>query len=125
MYYIYVLRCSDNSLYTGITTDVKRRVNEHYYRKPQCAKYTKSHQVTAVEAVFEAEDKSSALKCEIGFKKLSKEDKEKLIKTGGDFGIFSRISGFTLEGCVGSTNTDRIKVDNKIMLTNSDEIKGF
>ena len=112
MYYIYVLRCSDNSLYTGITTDVKRRVNEHYYRKPQCAKYTKSHQVTAVEAVFEAEDKSSALKCEIGFKKLSKEDKEQLIKSGDNFGIFHRLYAFSLDECIGSTNTDRIKVDN-------------
>ena len=112
MYYVYILRCEDNSLYTGITSDVRRRVREHYYRKPQSAKYTKSHKVTAVEAVFEADDKSSALKCEISLKKLSKCDKERIINSRDNFGICSRVEGITLDECLNSANCDTIKVDN-------------
>ena len=43
MYYTYMLRCENNSIYTGITTDVKRRMEEHFSKAPKCAKYTKSH----------------------------------------------------------------------------------
>ncbi len=91
MYYIYVLRCSDNSLYTGITTDVKRRVGQHYYKKKQCAKYTKSHDVTALEAVWQAHDKNTALRYENQIKSLAKADKEKLIKGEGIFLELERI----------------------------------
>ena len=100
MYYIYVLRCLDNSLYTGITTDVKRRVSEHYYQKKQCARYTKSHKVTALEAVWTAQDKPSALKCEMRIKKLNKAEKERLIKSCDNLGDCIRASGFTIEECI-------------------------
>ena len=91
MYYVYVLRCSDNSLYTGITTDVVRRVNEHYYKKKQSAKYTKSHDVVAIEAVWEASDKPAALRLERYIKSLSKADKEQLIKDNGELSDLKRL----------------------------------
>ena len=43
MYYTYILRCKDNSLYTGITTDLERRVREHITKDEKCAKYTYLH----------------------------------------------------------------------------------
>ena len=43
MYYTYMLRCNDNSIYTGITTDLSRRFLEHTSQDTKCAKYTLSH----------------------------------------------------------------------------------
>ena len=80
MYYVYILRCSDNSLYTGSTSDIKRRFNEHFSQKPQGAKYTKSHQALSLEAVWECESKSDAMKLEFRIKQLTKEKKERLVK---------------------------------------------
>lgn len=101
MYYVYTVRCSDNSLYTGIASDVARRVSEHYYQKKQAARYTKSHKVTDLSAVWIAEDKSAALKCEGCIKKLSKEEKERLISEKCDFEGCTRTYEFTLEKCIG------------------------
>ncbi len=81
-YYIYILRCEDNSLYTGITTDVKRRFTEHTSDKLKGAKYTKAHKPIKIEAVWEAEGKSDALKLEHRIKKLNKSEKERIIAEG-------------------------------------------
>ena len=77
-YYIYILRCKENELYTGITTDVVKRFEEHKAGKG--AKYTKSHTPIGVEAVWETNDKGKALKLEFRIKQLIKEEKEELIK---------------------------------------------
>ena len=55
MYYIYMLRCKDNSIYTGITVDIDRRMKEHFERDKKCAKYTLRHQAQKLEAVWETE----------------------------------------------------------------------
>ena len=70
---LYVLRCADDTLYTGITTDLVRRVYEHNQGKG--AKYTRGR--TPVEIIyFECHDsRSSALKAEASFKKLSRKKK--------------------------------------------------
>lgn len=79
MYYIYILRCSDNSLYTGITTDISRRIKEHTQKNQKGAKYTKSHEVISLEALWSTFKKSNALKLEYRIKRLTKPQKEKLI----------------------------------------------
>lgn len=43
MYYTYMLRCSDNSIYTGMTNNLEKRLSEHLSKSKQGAKYTKSH----------------------------------------------------------------------------------
>lgn len=78
MYYVYILRCADNSLYTGITTDVERRFKQHLAG-------TASHYTTAKKAVEivhteTAESKSAALKREAVIKRLSREQKLALIQ---------------------------------------------
>lgn len=78
MYYLYIVRCSDNSLYTGITLDVKRRIAEHNDSK-KGAKYTKSRRpVTLVHSEM-FDSKSEALKREAYIKKLSREEKNTLV----------------------------------------------
>lgn len=79
MPYIYILRCEDQSLYTGIAKDVRQRIREHYYRKKTGAKYTKSHQVKALEMVWETDSWSDAGKLEYRIKQMKKERKEKLL----------------------------------------------
>jgi putative endonuclease len=77
MWYIYILECSDGSLYTGITTDVNRRLLEHNSGKG--AKYTKMKRPVVLKALFEAKDRSEASKEEYRIKRLSREEKLKLI----------------------------------------------
>lgn len=76
-YFVYMLRCQDGSLYTGIATDWHRRLEEHMLGKG--AKYTKSHPVLRVERVWQASDKIAACKLEYHIKTLSKLQKERLI----------------------------------------------
>ena len=75
---LYILRCGDGSLYTGISTDVQRRLAEH--RSGKGAKYTRSR--GPLELVYQEEcpDKSAALKRELEIKALSRTEKLKLIE---------------------------------------------
>ena len=80
MYYIYMLRCEDNSIYTGITKDIKKRMEEHFSKDKNCAKYTLRHSAKKLEAVWQTENRALASKLEFRIKHLSKTEKEMLIK---------------------------------------------
>jgi len=77
-YFVYVLRCSDSTLYTGITTDISRRLKEHNF-SDKGAKYTSLRR--PVELVYSepSKDRSSASKREYVIKRLSKAKKLELI----------------------------------------------
>lgn len=75
MWYLYVLYCMDESYYTGITTDVSRRVREHNTNRKKAAKYTWSRRPVCLEVKWEYPDRSSASKAEAAFKRLSKKEK--------------------------------------------------
>lgn len=77
-YYVYILRCSDGSYYTGYTSDIQKRLKQH--QDGSGSTYTKTQ--TPVELVYREElpDKPSALKREKQIKKLTIFDKEKLIE---------------------------------------------
>lgn len=77
-WYVYILRCVDNSLYTGITNNLTKRYQEHLEKKG--AKYTRSHQVKKIEIFFEVKNRSDASKLEYKIKKMDKYSKENLIK---------------------------------------------
>ena len=79
MYYIYMLRCEDNSIYTGITTNIEHRMKEHF-TKENCAKYTYTHTAKKLEAVWQTENRILASKLEYHIKTLKKSQKEELIK---------------------------------------------
>lgn len=80
MYYTYILRCKDNSLYTGITTDLERRLKEHKQKGEKTAKYTMTHSAIKMEMAWESENRVLASKLEFHIKKLKKQQKENLIK---------------------------------------------
>ena len=79
MYYIYIVRCADDSLYTGIASDIVRRMKEHLSRGAKCAKYTKLHPVVSMQALFSCETRSDASRLEADIKQLSRQQKQQLI----------------------------------------------
>lgn len=85
MYYVYMLRCEDNSIYTGITTELKRRMKEHFQKNKKCAKYTFYHNAKKLESAWETSNRSLASKLEYYIKTLSKIQKENLIKNNDNF----------------------------------------
>jgi len=77
MWFVYIVECADNTLYTGITNDLKKRILTHNQSKG--AKYTKARLPVKLKYFIECEDKSLASKEEYRIKKLSREEKLKLI----------------------------------------------
>ncbi len=77
-WYVYLLRCSDNSLYAGITTDLTRRLKEHNSSKLG-AKYTRARRPVQVAYMETAQNRSLASKQEYQLKKLSQIKKEQLV----------------------------------------------
>jgi predicted GIY-YIG superfamily endonuclease len=78
MWYLYILRCKDGSLYTGITTDVEKRLEAH--RAGKGAKYTRGR--GPLELVYREEcgDHPNALRREAEIKRLPREEKLRLIQ---------------------------------------------
>lgn len=79
MYHLYILKCSDQTLYTGITTDLKRRVIEHNSSKLG-AKYTSARRPVRLVYSKKFKNRSLASKEEARIKKLKREKKLELIK---------------------------------------------
>lgn len=77
MWYVYIVECSDGTFYTGITTDVNKRVLTH--NKGKGAKYTKARLPVVLMASFEAGNRSEASKEEYRIKQLTRKEKQILI----------------------------------------------
>ena len=77
-WFLYVLQCSDGTLYTGVTTDIDRRLNEHN-TSSKGAKYTKIRRPVKLVYWIDFKDRSTAQKAEYKFKQLTREQKEKII----------------------------------------------
>ena len=77
MWYLYILRCGDGTLYTGITTDVERRLEAH--RQGRGAKYTRGRGPLELAYQEKCETHSEALKREYAVKQLPRDEKERLI----------------------------------------------
>ena len=78
---VYMVRCSDNSLYTGITKDIDKRVDEHNSGNKSGAKYTRSRGPVTLVYTESAENHSQAAKRECEIKKMSKKSKELMLLT--------------------------------------------
>lgn len=78
LWYMYVVTCSDGTLYAGVTTDIERRIREHNTSK-RGAKYTRSRRPVELTCVIECDDRSSAQKEEYAFKKLSRAEKLRVL----------------------------------------------
>lgn len=79
MYHLYILKCADKTLYTGIATDLKRRVNEHNSSKLG-ARYTFSRRPVKLVYSKKFKNRSTASKEETRIKKLKRNKKLELIK---------------------------------------------
>ena len=73
-YFVYMLECVNGSYYTGYTTDIKRRYQEHLQGTAKC-KYTRSFPPKRIAANWEVESISAALKLESHIKSLTKKQK--------------------------------------------------
>jgi len=80
MYLVYILECGDRSLYTGITTDLKRRFAEH--KAGEGGHYTSSRRAVKIVYTEQHPDRSSASKREAEIKSWHREKKLNLIKSG-------------------------------------------
>lgn len=78
-YFIYFLRCEDNSIYIGTSNDVDKRYEAH--KKGKGAKYTKAHPVKKIECILRCDNKREALQLEAFFKTWSKAKKEFFLKS--------------------------------------------
>ena len=124
-----MVRCEDNSIYTGIARDLRRRMREHYYRKKSAAKYTKSRQLLSLEMAWTAPGWPAAAKLEARIKRLSKKKKEALIREPElaniwfpelrEEGVYMPCEGISLEDCLKeeeSTSMDRLEEQISFLL---------
>ena len=109
-YFVYMVRCEDDSYYTGIASDVVRRMAEHRSQKGRCAKYTKTHRVTELVGLWTAADRSLASSLEYRIKRLSRVEKEVLLADPGrvDSLVPARGEGAATFGCVDASERARL-----------------
>lgn len=84
MYYVYIVKTKDNTLYTGYTNNLDRRISQHNSGKG--AKYTRSRRPVKLVYYESYETKSEAMKREVEIKKMSRTEKLKLVERGEENG---------------------------------------
>ena len=77
-FFVYIVKCSDNSYYTGIATNLEKRIKEHNGQLKGGAKYTKGKGPVVLKHFEKFETRGQALKREAEIKKLKKTEKERL-----------------------------------------------
>ena len=82
-WYVYLLKCIDNSYYTGITTDLQRRLTEHN-NSVKGAKYTRSRRPVELLCFFSVNSRSEACREELKIKKMKRSDKPIYFQKMGD-----------------------------------------
>ena len=78
-WFLYVVECVDRSLYTGISTDVERRVREH--NSGRGAQYTSARRPVILRAIWRFPDRQHAMRAEIAFKRQRRRAKERVIRS--------------------------------------------
>ncbi len=79
MYYTYIIRTEGGALYTGIAKNMFSRMKDHISQGKKSAKFTRSHKILSLEALWSSQDRSSASRLEYAIKTLTKKEKEALI----------------------------------------------
>ena len=93
-WYVYLMRCADNSLYTGVTTDPERRVREHNGElKGKGAKYTRTRRPVTLAIAIPLPSKVAVYQAEYEIKRLSRSEKESIVSLGLDHPVFERWVG--------------------------------
>ena len=110
-YFTYMLRCGDGSYYTGSAAHICRRMREHVQKEKNCARYTRTHAVTALSALWQSADRSTAGRLEYHIKTLTHRQKERLtahpeelsalLGTAVPVEAYTYVPDVTLEACLG------------------------
>jgi putative endonuclease len=79
VWYLYILRCGDGTLYSGVSPDVERRLREHSSGGPRAAKYLRGRGPLQLVYTRPFDSRGAALSAEAGVKKLSRREKEALL----------------------------------------------
>lgn len=110
MYYVYMLRCRDGSLYTGTAADLCRRMRQYAGGGSACARYTRAHPPRELAGVWRTERQRDALRLEYAVKQLARREKLALLQrpdtaaelvSGG--AVFEPVPGVTLDMCLEGT----------------------
>jgi putative endonuclease len=80
MWFVYIVRCADDTLYTGIARDVERRIEEHNSNDLLAASYTRSRRPVALAYKEAAETRSAALKREYEIKQMTRQEKDEFLR---------------------------------------------
>jgi putative endonuclease len=83
MWFVYIVRCADDTLYTGIAKDAARRVEEHNSNNLLAANYTRARRPVALVHREAAKTRSEAARREYEIKQMTRREKEDLIGRGG------------------------------------------
>lgn len=83
MNYVYIVKCSDGTYYTGYTNHIKKRINAHNQGKG--AKYTRGRRPVTLKYVETYDTKSEAMSREYRIKQLSRKEKQNLIRKKGQY----------------------------------------
>lgn len=110
-YFTYMLRCGDGSYYTGSAAHICRRMREHVQKEKNCARYTRTRAVTALSALWQSADRSTAGRLEYHIKTLTHRQKERLtahpeelsalLGTAVPVEAYTYVPDVTLEACLG------------------------
>jgi len=79
---VYIVRCADTTLYTGIARNLQKRIDEHNHGR-LAARYTRARRPVVLVYSESCESRSEALRREMAIKKLSRSDKELLCRRAG------------------------------------------
>ena len=82
MWFVYIVRCADDTLYTGITKDVARRVEEHNSSRLLAANYTRARRPVTLVYREAVDTRSAAASREYEIKQMTKQAKDALLKAG-------------------------------------------
>lgn len=114
MAFVYMVRCAGGKIYTGMARDIGARLRAHIEKKPCAAKYTRSHPVEELLALFETENARDAARLEYRIKRYPREKKLLLIADPNalgttlfplpeDMGVIHAHRGATLAECLAGT----------------------
>ncbi len=81
MWFVYIVRCADDTLHTGMAKDVERRIEEHNSSDALAASYTRARRPVALAYREPADTRSAALKREYEIKQLTRQEKDELLRT--------------------------------------------
>ncbi|NTV31600.1 GIY-YIG nuclease family protein [candidate division WWE3 bacterium] len=104
MYFVYILKCADNSLYTGITNNIQKRLSAHLCGNG--SRFVRSRLPAQLAAVIEVTTKNEALKWEYLIKSWSKNEKEEFIKQQNQVELVSKLQQEVTINILGRDDTN-------------------